>query len=134
MTVTPYVGPTGRLAYVPVDLAEGTGIAEDALVVEGLLRRLAGRRGVQFDHATQRISARPATAEESRLLEVGRRECMLTVLIAVYDRSRRAVLCLDAVLPPGAPRTRGLVPRRGVAAVPPAGGQVPALDVRFRTV
>ncbi|MEV8518127.1 UTRA domain-containing protein [Dactylosporangium sp. NPDC051484] len=86
--------------YVPVDLADGTGIGDMEPLREGLLRHLAVRKGVEFDQATQRISARPATAEESRLLDVGQRECMLTVLLAVYDRARRAVFGLDVVMPP----------------------------------
>ena len=58
-------------AYVPVDLAQGTDVASPVPLVGGLLRHLADRKGVAFDHATERISARAATAEESRLLEIG---------------------------------------------------------------
>jgi GntR family transcriptional regulator len=95
------VGPVElATAYVPVDLAEGTGVGSPDPLGAGLLQHLTARRGVQFDHAAQRISARVATAEESRLLEVGRRECLLTALITVYDRAGRPALALDVVLPP----------------------------------
>jgi GntR family transcriptional regulator len=87
-------------AYVPVDVAQGTRIGDRGPLPEGLARHLADRKGVELDHATQRISARPATAEESRLLEVGRRDCMLTALLALYDRARRSVVAIDVVIPP----------------------------------
>jgi GntR family transcriptional regulator len=87
-------------AYVPVDLAQGTDVTSPVPLVGGLLRHLADRKGVAFDHATERISARAATAEESRLLEIGRRECVLTALLTVRDRSGAALVALDVVLPP----------------------------------
>ncbi|WP_432829348.1 GntR family transcriptional regulator [Dactylosporangium sp. CA-092794] len=95
------VGPVELgTAYVPLDLAAGTGVGSVEPLREGLARHLADRAGLELDHATQRISARPATVEESRLLEVGKRECMLTALLAVYDRQQRPVLALDVVMPP----------------------------------
>jgi GntR family transcriptional regulator len=95
------VGPVELgTAYVPVDLAEGTAVESADPLAEGLLKHLAGRKGVRFDHATERISARPATAEESRLLDLGRRECVLTTLLSIRDQAGRPLLALDVVLPP----------------------------------
>ncbi|WP_426509498.1 GntR family transcriptional regulator [Dactylosporangium sp. McL0621] len=95
------VGPVELgTAFVPLDVAAGTDVAVLRPLRAGLAQHLATRRGVELDHATQRISARAATAEESRLLEVGRRECMLTALLAIFDRQQRPVLALDVVLPP----------------------------------
>jgi GntR family transcriptional regulator len=101
LVVVDGIGPVELCtAYAPVDVAEGTRLGEPELLPEGLVRHLADRKRVQFDQGTQRISARPATTEESRLLEVGRRECMLTMLLALYDRERRPVVVVDVVMPP----------------------------------
>lgn len=87
-------------AYVPVELADGTDVRSSKPLAEGLLRHLAVRRGVKFDHVTERISARRATAEESELLEIKQRECVLTALLAVHDRDGTPVFALDLVMPP----------------------------------
>jgi GntR family transcriptional regulator len=95
------VGPVElATAYVPVDLAEGTDIRSSKPLPEGLLRHLAARKGIEFDHVTERISARPATAEEADLLDVRRRECVLTALFAACDRDGTPVFALDVVMPP----------------------------------
>jgi GntR family transcriptional regulator len=86
--------------YVPVEVAQGTDVGSVAPLPAGLLSHLAARKGIEFGHATERISARVATAQESRLLEVGRRECVLTVLLVVHDRAGQPVFALDMVLPP----------------------------------
>ncbi|GAA3449633.1 GntR family transcriptional regulator [Dactylosporangium matsuzakiense] len=101
MTVVDGVGPVELCtAYVPPQVARGTRIGEPELLREGLMRHLASRKQIQFDQATQRISARPATTEESRLLQVARRACMLTMLLTLFDRQRRAVVTLDVIMPP----------------------------------
>jgi GntR family transcriptional regulator len=87
-------------AYVPVALAEGTAIRSPKPLREGLLRHLASRKGVRFDHVTERISARPATAEEATLLDVRRRDCVLTALFAVCDVEGTPAFALDVVMPP----------------------------------
>lgn len=95
------VGPVElSTAYVPVALADGAGLDDPEPLQDGLLRHLRARKQVDFDHATQRISARAATAGESRLLEVGRRECLVTVLLTVYDGTGTPVLAVDVVVPP----------------------------------
>jgi GntR family transcriptional regulator len=85
--------------YVPVDLASGTDVGASEPLPEGLLRHVAARKGVTFDHAGERISARLPTAEEARLLEIGRRDSLLTVLLTVCDRSGQPLLAVDVVLP-----------------------------------
>lgn len=84
---------------VPVETAAGTKVGKPAAIGGGLLEHLASAKGIEFDHATQRISARHPTAEEADLLQVGRRDVVLTLLLAVHDRSGAALLCVDAVLP-----------------------------------
>jgi len=96
------VGPVELAsAYVPVDLVEGTGIRSAEPLSEGLLRHLSVRRGIEFHHVTERISARTVTDEESQLLDLRRRECVLTALFAVCDRDGTPAFALDVVIPPG---------------------------------
>jgi GntR family transcriptional regulator len=84
--------------YVPQDLAEGSDAAASKPLRESLLRHLAARKGVRFDHAAERISARLPTAEEARLLEVGRRDPLLSVLLSVCDRTGQPLLAVDVLL------------------------------------
>jgi GntR family transcriptional regulator len=60
---------------------------------------VAARKGVVFDHAAERISAKLPSAEEARLLEVGRRDPLLAVLLTVCDRTGKPLLVLDVVVP-----------------------------------
>jgi GntR family transcriptional regulator len=95
------VGPVELAsAYIPVDLAEGTDIRSPEPLPEGLLRHLAARKGVEFHHVTERISARTITAEEATLLDLRRRECVLTALFAACDRDGTPAFALDVVMPP----------------------------------
>ncbi|GAA2587704.1 GntR family transcriptional regulator [Dactylosporangium fulvum] len=87
-------------AYVPADLAEGTAVGSTDPLPEGLLQHLATRKGLQFGHATERISARPATAEERQLLEIDRNDWVLTALFSVYTREGLPAFALDVVVPP----------------------------------
>jgi len=86
-------------AYVPVDLATGTDVGTSSALPEGLLQHLAARKGVEFDHATERISARLPSADEAALLEIGRRDPVLTVLLGVCDRAGRPLVAVDVLLP-----------------------------------
>lgn len=86
--------------YAPVELAAGTAMASREPIPAGLLRHLARRKGVVFDHATERISARPATAEEADLLKLGEGDCLLTALVSVRDRAGAPQLAIDAAIPP----------------------------------
>jgi GntR family transcriptional regulator len=88
------------ITYVPVDLVDGTDLGSVAPLPDSLVGHLAARKGIEFGHATQRISARPATADESNLLRIGRRECVLTALLAVHDQAGVPVFALDVVIPP----------------------------------
>jgi GntR family transcriptional regulator len=94
------VGPVELdTAYVPVDLAADTAVADTMPLSEGLLEHLSRRKGVVFDHVVERVSARLPTAEEMRLLEVGRRDCLLTTVLAVCDRAGQPLLAVDAQFP-----------------------------------
>ncbi|MEV0128985.1 GntR family transcriptional regulator [Dactylosporangium sp. NPDC050688] len=86
--------------YVPLDLAKGTGIGSAAPLSEGVLQHLAVRKGMHFDHVTERISARPATEEEAELLDVDPNGWLLTALFAVYARGGKPAFALDIAVPP----------------------------------
>lgn len=101
LTTVDELGPIElAIAYIPLAVADGTDVGSIHRLPDGLLRHLATRKNIGFTHATERISARPATAEESTLLEIGRRECVLTTLLAAHDQTGRPVVAFDVVLPP----------------------------------
>ena len=94
------VGPVELgTAYLAEGLADGTDVGSSTPLPEGLLRHVAQRKRVQFDHAAERISARTPTAEEAGLLEIGRRDPLLTVLLSVCDRTGTPLLAVDVLLP-----------------------------------
>jgi GntR family transcriptional regulator len=100
LVVTDGAGPVELgTVYVPVELAVGTGVGEPAPLVEGLLPHLSKAKGVTFDHAVQRISARTPTAVEAELLDTSRREALLCVLLAVCDRAGVPQLVIDVQMP-----------------------------------
>jgi GntR family transcriptional regulator len=87
--------------YVPVDLAEGTSVRSSAPLREGLLQHLTKAKGLRFGHATERISARPATDEERELLDVDPGDWVLTLLFSVYTNEGLPAFALDVAVPPG---------------------------------
>ncbi|MBB5871097.1 GntR family transcriptional regulator [Allocatelliglobosispora scoriae] len=98
--VTSEIGPIELgTSYIPVDLASGTGLGDHSAITEGLLQRLKQRKGVEFDHATERISARLPSEEEATYLEVDPTECLLTVLFTAFDRAGRPLFAVDVLVP-----------------------------------
>jgi GntR family transcriptional regulator len=94
------VGPVELGAFfVPVDLASGTGIGDGTPIKEGILNRITRRKAIEFDHATERIGARHATKEEAKLLEVDSKECLLSVLLSIFDRAGTPLMAVDLLLP-----------------------------------
>ena len=100
LTISPELGPI-QLAttYVPMDLVPGTDLGLDAPMTEDVIAHLRSRKRVAFDKATDRTSARLATADEAALLEIGPREALLTMLISVYDRDGVPRVAVDVVMP-----------------------------------
>lgn len=88
------------IVYVPRDLADGTAIGSPTPLVAGVLRHLAVRKGLAFDHVTERISARPATAEEADLLDAGPDSWLLTALFSVHARGGGPAFAVDVAVPP----------------------------------
>lgn len=100
LVVVDGVGPVELgTAYVPAELASGTDVGASSPLSEGVLQHIARRKGVRFDHVTERISARLPTVDEAGVLEIGRRDPLLTVLLAVCDRTGQPLVALDVLLP-----------------------------------
>ncbi|MEU8048364.1 GntR family transcriptional regulator [Micromonospora haikouensis] len=94
------VGPVELgTAFLSVEMAEGTGVGAQDAMPEGLLRHVASRKRLKFDHVTERISARLPTAEEANLLQVRESDPVLTVLLVICDRSATPLLAVDVLLP-----------------------------------
>jgi GntR family transcriptional regulator len=85
--------------YVPVELAAGTGIGDPEQIAEGVVRRLSRRKAVELDHATERIAARHASKEEAKLLAVTSKDCLLDVLLTIYDRAGKPLMAVRLLLP-----------------------------------
>lgn len=94
------VGPVELgTAFLPVELANGTGVGSQDVMPEGLLRHVASRKRLKLDHVTERISARLPNTEEAELLQVRENDPVLTVLLVICDRSATPVLAVDVLLP-----------------------------------
>ncbi|MEV4772618.1 GntR family transcriptional regulator [Micromonospora humida] len=94
------VGPVELgTAFLSVELAEGTGVGSEDTMPEGLLRHVASRKRLKFDHVTERISARLPSVEEAELLQVRKSDPVLTVLLVICDRSATPLLAVDVLLP-----------------------------------
>ncbi|MEU8371270.1 MULTISPECIES: GntR family transcriptional regulator [Micromonospora] len=94
------VGPVELgTAFLPVELADGTGVGSQGVMPEGLLRHVASRKRLKLDHVTERISARLPTTEEAELLQVRESDPVLTVLLVICDRSATPLLAVDVLLP-----------------------------------
>jgi GntR family transcriptional regulator len=86
-------------AWFPLDVAEGTDLAKAEPIPGGIHQHLHAVKRVRLDHVAERIRARLATAEESRLLKIAKRSAVLNLLLAVYDADDRPLEVVDAVLP-----------------------------------
>lgn len=107
------VGPVELSAvYVPVELSAGTDVGRAIPLPDGVLQHLTDRKGVEFDHATERISARLPTAEEMDLLKIDERDAVLTLLVTVFDRTGTPQLVVDAVIPANRHEIEGSFPLR----------------------
>ncbi len=95
------VGPVELgTAYIPVALAQETGVRSLEPLPDGLMHHLATRKKVQFDRVHERISARPATADEARLLEIDPDGWVLTALFTVRLKGGTPGFALDVAVPP----------------------------------
>ncbi len=95
------IGPVELVTtYIPVELAAQTDLGTGIPLREPLLEHLTTRAGVEFTHATERISARSATDTEAQLLDISAGDPVLTVLVSVFDTTGTPRVAIDAILPP----------------------------------
>ncbi|WP_306215014.1 GntR family transcriptional regulator [Actinoplanes sp. RD1] len=108
---TAEIGPVEvSTLFVPVELASGTDVSKQEPLPEGILRHLSDRKGIEFDHATERISARLPTAEEVELLGIGTDDAVMTLLVTVFDKVNRPQLAVDSVIPASRQEIEGSFP------------------------
>jgi GntR family transcriptional regulator len=86
-------------SWFPPDLAEGTVLTENRPMTKPVHQILHAARQARFDHVAERISARLASAEESRLLGMARRAAVLIVIMTAYDADDRPLMVADTVMP-----------------------------------
>jgi GntR family transcriptional regulator len=94
-------GTPGELVttWVPLAVASGTLLEGADPIREGVREHLRARKRLRIDHLTERVTARSATAEEARTLDMPRRAVVLGVLVIARDAAGAAVQVVDAVLP-----------------------------------
>ncbi|MFI5913947.1 GntR family transcriptional regulator [Dactylosporangium sp. NPDC051541] len=96
------VGPTElRTTYVPTDVAAGTNLTTPNPLPRGLKEYLHARKGMQFGHARERISTRPATPEERQLLALDDSGWVLTMLLRVTTVDDVPAFVIHLAVPPG---------------------------------
>lgn len=85
--------------WVPASLADGTDLATETPVTGGVRAHLARRKGVRVDHVLEQVVARHPTAQEAKLLGVGKTAAMLALYVTGRDASGAPVLVLEVVMP-----------------------------------
>ncbi|GAA3448697.1 GntR family transcriptional regulator [Dactylosporangium matsuzakiense] len=90
-----------RTYYVPAALAAGTGIVLGDPLPRGLKEHLHVRKGLQYSHATERVSTRPASTEEQHLLDLDTGDWVLTMQLTVTTRDDTPAFMIDTAAAPG---------------------------------
>ena len=86
-------------SWFPLDVAEGTDLGLAQPPPGGIYQHLHAVKRLRFDHVAERVRARLVTAEEARLLKVGKQTAALNLFLTVYDAEDRPLQVVDAVLP-----------------------------------
>jgi len=74
-------------SYYPQDVAEAAGLLEPGDIAGGTIRRMANAGHVEVGYVDE-ITARPATTEEARWLELGRGAAALVYVRTAYTTAR----------------------------------------------
>jgi GntR family transcriptional regulator len=85
--------------WIPAELADGTGLADDKPLPGGVRAHVARRKGVRVDHVVEQVVARHPTSQEAKQLGVGKATAMLALYVTGRDATGRAVLVLELVMP-----------------------------------
>ncbi|HUY47886.1 MAG TPA: GntR family transcriptional regulator [Streptosporangiaceae bacterium] len=86
-------------AWLPLELAAGTGLASADLLDESIRHHLQARKKIRLDHGVEQITARHPTGEEAALLHVVVDAPVLSVIVTAYDATGRPIQVSDLVLP-----------------------------------
>src|SRR6266699_1987594 len=73
--------------------------AGTSALLGGVYQHLHTVKRLRFDHIAERIRARAASAEESRLLKIRKQAAVLNLILTVYDAEDRPLQVVDAVFP-----------------------------------
>jgi DNA-binding GntR family transcriptional regulator len=85
--------------WVPAALADGTDLAKTEPLQGGVRGHLSRRKGIRVDHVLEQVTARHPSAQESKLLGVGKSAAMLAMYVAARDAAGEPVLVLEVVMP-----------------------------------
>ena len=85
--------------WVPAALAEGTDLAGTEPIHGGVRGHLSRRKGIRVNHVLEQVVARHPTAQEAKLLSVGKSAPMLAMYVAAREASGEPVLVLEVVMP-----------------------------------
>jgi DNA-binding GntR family transcriptional regulator len=85
--------------WAPVDVAQAAGLDQEGPLAVPVRRLLSAGLSERLVRVDERISARRATSEEGKLLDLGSGDPVLVVLGSVLDAAGRAVLAVEVVLP-----------------------------------
>jgi GntR family transcriptional regulator len=85
--------------YTLPALAAGTMLTNPGPMTVDPLAHLRAVKDIRFDYASDRISARKATADEARTLQMTRGDVVLAVLAIAFDISGTPLIAADAVMP-----------------------------------
>jgi GntR family transcriptional regulator len=97
--VTTSVGPVELATlYVSAELGAGTDLVRAKPLRADVLSLLTSIRGVEWEYATDRISARAATTQETTLLQLARREPVLSILVTAFDTTGIPRVAVDATI------------------------------------
>ncbi|MFI7133857.1 GntR family transcriptional regulator [Nonomuraea sp. NPDC050153] len=81
------------------EIANGAELDQASVLSVGLRQHLQTVKRLRLQHVVERLSARHPSADEAKILEIGKGSAVLGVVATVFDASGRAVLVVDQVMP-----------------------------------
>lgn len=85
--------------WFPLDVADGTDLGKDQLIGIGVREHLHAVKRLRPARIGERLSARHATGDEARLLQLGEHAPVLSILARILDGSDNVLAVADIVLP-----------------------------------
>ncbi|SPL93939.1 Transcriptional regulator, GntR family [[Actinomadura] parvosata subsp. kistnae] len=86
-------------AWLPVEVAQGTALAESEELKQGLRRYVESAAGASLDHIIEHVTARNPTKEECGLLGVKGSAALLVVYAVACDATGKPWVVVESVLP-----------------------------------